>query len=66
VEQICAERHWQFEEMAGDLGLLQRWLDGDWREQDFLVVQPGEQVAASYDERVIVAEAASASAAPKA
>lgn len=64
VEGICADRHWQFEEMAGDLGLLQRWLDGDWSEKDFLVVQPGGQVAASHDERVIVTESVSANAAP--
>jgi hypothetical protein len=56
VEQICADRGWQFEEMTGDLGLLQRWLDGDWSEKDFLVVQPGQQIAPSYDDRIIVTE----------
>jgi hypothetical protein len=42
--------------MTGDLGLLQRWLDGDWSEKDFLVVQPGQQIAPSYDDRIIVTE----------
>ncbi len=56
VKGICADRGWQFEEMAGDLGLLRRWLDGDWPENDFLVVQPGQQIAPSYDDRVVVAE----------
>lgn len=65
VKKICADRGWQFEPLAGDLGLLRRWLDGEWAEEDFLVVQPGERIAPSYDDRVIVAEAASAqSAAP--
>jgi hypothetical protein len=56
VERICADRGWQFEEMAGDLTLLQRWLDGDWGVQDFLTVPPGQRIAVSYDERIIVAE----------
>lgn len=56
VGQICADRGWQFEEMAGDLGLLQRWLDGPWDEKDFLTVQPGQQISVSYDERIVVAE----------
>ena len=58
VEGICADRGWQFEEAAGDLGLLQRWLDGDWGEQDFLVVRPGQQITPSHDERIIVVETA--------
>lgn len=56
VEQICADRGWQFEEIAGDLGLLRRWLDGDWNERDFLIVRPGQKIAPSYDDRIIVAE----------
>jgi len=60
VQQICAERGWQFEELAGDLGLLQRWLDGDWPEQEFLIVQPGQRIAPSHDARIIVAEPAPA------
>ena len=56
VERICADRGWQFETMIGNLGLLQRWLDGDWSEKDFLIVQPGQQIAPSYDERIIQAE----------
>ena len=58
VQKICDERGWQFEEVEGDLGLLQRWLDGNWWEEDFLVLRPGEKVAASYDEMIIRAEPA--------
>ena len=56
VRQICQERRWQFQEMNGDLSLLQRWLDGDWPEKDFLVLKPGEKVVASFDSQVIAAE----------
>lgn len=57
VKRICTERGWQFEPMAGSLDLLRRWLDGDWDEQDFLIVPPGHQITASYDERIVKAEA---------
>lgn len=53
IRQVCAERGWQFEEMRGDLGLLQRWLDGPWAESEFLIVPPGRQVVPSVDEQVI-------------
>lgn len=53
VQQICAERGWQYEELPGDLGLLQRWLDGNWDAKEFLVTPPNRQVVASFDEGVI-------------
>jgi hypothetical protein len=53
-----AQRHgWGFGRLPGDLGWLRRLLDGDWREADFLVLQPGERVGPSCDGRLIVAEA---------
>jgi hypothetical protein len=56
VEQICAKRGWQFDETEGDLGLFQRLLDGEWTESDFLVVQPGQKIVATFDERIVGAE----------
>ena len=53
VQQICAERNWQFEEVPGDLGLLERWLAGNWKPEEFLVVQPGQEVVATHDENII-------------
>ena len=52
----AAQRGWNYEKIAGDLGLIQRLVDGDWRENEFLVVNPGWQVAARYDENIITAE----------
>jgi len=55
VRRLCAEKGWTFEEVAGDLGLLQRWLDGDWTPADFLVVEPGRRVVPSFDDRIVTA-----------
>jgi hypothetical protein len=56
VERICADQGWQYGEVEGDLGLLQRWLDGQWDDKDFLVVPPGHKVATTFDEKIIRAE----------
>ena len=51
-------RGWRFERVMSDLNLIKRLLDGDW-DADYLVVQPGEQVAMSYDDEVVKAVSAS-------
>ncbi|HUT89505.1 MAG TPA: DUF1638 domain-containing protein [Thermoguttaceae bacterium] len=48
---------WKFEKLQGDLGLIQRLVDGPWEEEAFLVVPPGFRVASSFDEKIIKAEA---------
>ncbi len=55
VSELCRRHGWKFDEMPGDLGLLQRWLDGQWESNDFLIVQPGEVVYAAYNDHVIEA-----------
>jgi hypothetical protein len=46
------ERGWRFETLSADLGLLERLLAGEW-DADFLVVEPGQAVAMSYDDEVV-------------
>ena len=53
VQRLCTEKGWQFNEIPGDLTLLQRLLAGDWPEGDFLVVRPGQKVVATFDEKII-------------
>lgn len=47
-------RGWRFERVLSDLSLMQRLLNGDW-DDDFLVLQPGQTLAMSYDKDVIKA-----------
>lgn len=53
VKRICAEKGWQYDELPGDLKLLQQMVDGGWADSDFLVVWPGKKVVATFDEKVI-------------
>lgn len=50
------QRGWAFAKLAGELILVRRLIDGDWDAADFLVLQPGERLAMSYDDDVIRAE----------
>lgn len=45
-------RGWRFERVAADLGLLARLVAGDW-DDDFIVVEPGQQLAMSYDADIL-------------
>jgi hypothetical protein len=57
VEAICERRGWRFEQIEGDLHLLERWLNGEWDAGSFLVVPPGQKVVPSYDPGIIKAVA---------
>ena len=50
---LAAERKWEFEELQGDPGLLDRMLAGDWNAEEFLVVPPGKTIRPSFGEDII-------------
>ncbi len=55
VRKICAEKGWEFSQMAGSLALFHNLLKGSWPDQDFLLVRPGQKVLATFDESIIAA-----------
>jgi len=54
-KQAADDTQWEWEEIEGDPGLLERLLNGPHGQEEFLVLRPGEKVAASVDEAVIAA-----------
>ena len=41
----CAEYlHWNYEELTGSPTLMQKLIDGDWHDSEFLVVKPGQKI----------------------
>ena len=48
----ATERNWTYEEFSGDLTLFHRLLAGDWQ-SDFLVIPPGHEIAATYDDEIV-------------
>lgn len=49
------EKQWKFEKIKGDLSLMEKLVNGDWSDEDFLRVPPGYRVMARYDEGVVTA-----------
>ena len=56
ARQEAGERGWAFSKVTGSLALFRKLVNGDWPEEDFLVVPPGGRAVASYDGRVICCE----------
>lgn len=50
----AAEKGWAHVELEGSMSLLRRLINGPW-DDDFLVLQPGQSIAPSYDEKVVKA-----------
>mgnify|MGYP005816374149 CR=1 FL=1 len=55
AREDAQRRGWSYERVAGEMTLIRRLLNGDWNE-DFLILQPGQKLAMSYDEGIICAE----------
>jgi len=44
---------WKYDRIKGDPALLKRFVDGDWNDDEFLVVEPGHHIEASNDDSVM-------------
>lgn len=53
TREEAAARGWQFEKLAGDPSMIQRFVDGKWEPEEFLIVQPGGSIAPTYEEDII-------------
>lgn len=49
---------WDYEEQPGDPSLLRALIAGDWDAERFLVLEPGQQIAFSADDRIVKPAAA--------
>jgi hypothetical protein len=54
TRECAAFLKWNYDELAGDSGLMQRFLDGVWSDEEFLIVRPGQQIAEDVTSRGIV------------
>jgi hypothetical protein len=49
AREEAKQRGWEFQIIQGELGMVQRLVNGEWNEREFLIVQPGERIEARYD-----------------
>ncbi len=51
----CAEfLGWSYDELKGDPALMQKMVDGQWDEEEFLVLKPGEKIAEDVTNQGII------------
>jgi hypothetical protein len=55
AEQRALENNWELEVRDGDKSLLEKLLGGQW-DDDFLVVKPGQCIAARNDDEILCTE----------
>ncbi len=53
TQDLAADRGWEYSEIDGDISLIKRLLEGDWDTEDILVIQPGEKIAESFDDKIL-------------
>ena len=53
TRRMAGEKGWSFEQVQGSTSLLAKLCDGQWDENDFLVVPPGKEIVASFDKNVL-------------
>jgi len=58
TRERAKQQGWQYERIDGSTDLLMRLLDGEWNEEDFLVLEPKHRIIATTDEHVIGAKKA--------
>lgn len=47
------ENNWELEQVSGSRHLLEQLLRGDWNAEEFLVLESGDKIDASWDERIV-------------
>jgi len=55
VKDEARTKGWKYEKIRGDMALMNKLVDGDWPERDFLILKPGFRVEPSYDLSIIKA-----------
>ena len=55
AHEEAQRRGWKFEKLCGDICLLQDLVDARWDEDRFLVLEPGQRISPSFDNRIILA-----------
>ena len=51
-EWACNEK-WEYDEYQGNTRLLLMLMNGEWEKSEFLVIEPGNTISPTYDDRII-------------
>jgi len=52
-ESFAQNNNWEYEEIEGNISLIEQLVDGEWNEADFLVIPPDNKIEPSNDVNVV-------------
>ncbi|MCF0141085.1 MAG: DUF1638 domain-containing protein [Mogibacterium sp.] len=55
VQGWASDKSWEYEIIQGNDSILRKLVDGEWNEEDFLIVPPGYHSEPSYEDSIITA-----------
>ena len=53
VREEAEKKGWRFEKMKGDIRLIKGLLNGDWPDEDYLRVEPGQKIATGFGDKIV-------------
>ena len=53
IQKEAGEKGWRFEKMKGDTRLIKGLLNGDWPEEGYLLVKPGQKIIIGFGDRIV-------------
>ena len=53
-QAYAKDNNWGYEEVEGSISLIQRLVDGEWDEQDFLMIPPNNKIVPSNDTAIVL------------
>ncbi len=53
VLNICKKRQWNFEEIKGNSCIIENLINGDWNENEFLVVEKNSRIYSTGDDHIV-------------
>ena len=57
VRKEAAEKKWRFEKMPGNIKIIKGLLNGEWPEDDYLRIEPGQKIIIGFGDKIVRAAA---------
>ncbi|MDR1922862.1 MAG: DUF1638 domain-containing protein [Planctomycetaceae bacterium] len=53
AKNYAKEKNLKYEKLKGNLSLLQKLVNGDWNDKEFLIIKPNQKIAFAYDDNIL-------------